>query len=74
MMEYNLQSRMMKWFRLGKVETVLPIAVARLFGLAIAGSDLIFFKPGYLHDDTLLIAWWVYVSSSIGVELHGNGS
>ena len=64
----------MKWFQLGKVETVLPIAVACLFGLAVARSDLIFLEPGHLHDDTLLVAWWVYVSSSIGVELHGNGS
>jgi hypothetical protein len=65
---------MMKWFRLEKVETILPIAVARLFGLAIAGSDLIFLEPGHLYDDTLLVAWWVHVSSSIGVELRGNGS
>ena len=64
----------MKWFQLGKVETVLPIAVARLFGLAATGSDLIFLEPGYLRDDTLLVIWWVHISSSIRVELRGNGS
>ena len=73
-MEYNLQSQMMKWFQLGKVETVLPIAVACLFGLAVAGSDSIFLEPGHLRDDTLLVTWWVHVFSSIGVELRGNGS
>ena len=64
----------MKWFWLGKVETVLLIAVACLFRLAIAGSDSIFLEPGHLRDDTLLVAWWVHVSSSIGVELRRNGS